>query len=240
MRRSLIFLSFTLLFFFLPVSSIAQKLEKNTPDVRLRLEENSWDFGYIPNFMKVSHIFHIENQGRDTLIITRVRSDCGCTHIPLRKSWIGPKEKTELELIFDPSKFHGPIQKAVSIMSNDMATPLSDILFTAQVGLKNPMVRLNPEGIFFDTLTSSQERMKEIELENISEEKFFISVVQGPQEFVDYGIGKFELGPREKTQIYFKTRPPLPSGLIRTSLTLEFKSSGKSRCTIPIQGVVSR
>ncbi len=240
MRRSLIFLSFTLLFFFLCVSLIAQKLEKNTPDIRLKLEENSWDFGYIPNFMKVSHIFHIENQGRDTLIITRVRSDCGCTHIPLRKSWIGPKEKTELELIFDPSKFHGPIQKAVSIVSNDKDAPLSDILFTAQVGLKNPMIRLNPEGILFDTLTSSQERMKEVKVENISKSNLFILVVQKPEEFIDYGIEKFELGPGEKTQIYFKTRPPLPSGLIRTSLTLEFSGLEKIRCTIPIQGFVSK
>lgn len=240
MRRTLIFLFFISLFFFPFILSYAQKINKNLAEPRIKLNENFWDFGHIPSFAKVSQIFKIQNQGNDTLIITRVRSDCGCTHTPLSKSKIAPGEMAELELIFDPSKFHGQIQKAVSIMSNDVATPISDIVFTAMVGLNNTMVKLNPEVILFDTLTSSQEKTGEIEVKNISKAELFIRVVQGPQEFIDYGIEKFELIPGESTQIFFRTRTPLASGLIRTSLTLELSGSEKIRCTIPILGFVGK
>lgn len=240
MRRTLIFLFLISLFFIPFILSSAQKLNKNLAEPRIKLNENFWDFGHIPNCTKVSQIFEIENQGGDTLIITRVRSDCGCTHTPLSKSKIAPGEMAKLELIFDPRKFQGQIQKAVSIMSNDMVTPISDIVFTATVGLKNPMTKLNPEGIFFDTLNSSQGRIGEIEVKNISKTELFITVIQEPQEFIDYRIEKFKLIPGESTQIFFRTRPPLASGLIRTSLTLEFSGSEKIRCTIPIKGFVSQ
>ncbi|MGB2697313.1 MAG: DUF1573 domain-containing protein [Candidatus Zixiibacteriota bacterium] len=240
MRRSLIFLSFTLFFFFPFILSSAQKLKKTLPASRIQLKERFWDFGHIPNCAKVSRIFQIENQGSDTLIITRVRSDCGCTHTPLSKSKIAPGEMAELELIFDPRKFHGQIQKAVSIASNDKDTPLSDIVFTAQVDLKNSMVRLNPEGLLFDTLAPNQEMVEKVDVENISGSEIFISVVLQPKEFIDCGIGKLELSPGESTQINFKIRPPLPPGHFRTSMTLEFTGAEKTRCTIPIQGIVSR
>ena len=240
MRRTLIFFFLISLFFFPFILSSAQKLNKNLAEPKIKLNENFWDFGHIPSCAKVSQVFKIQNQGNDTLIITRVRSDCGCTHTPLSKSKIAPGETAELELIFDPSKFRGQIQKAVSIMSNDVATPISDIVFTAMVGLKNTMAKLSPEEIFFDTLTSNQEKTGEIEVKNISKAELFITAVQGPQEFIDYRIEKFELIPGESTQIFFRTRPPLASGLFRTSLTLELSGSEKIRCTIPIQGFVSK
>ena len=240
MHRSLIFLTFILLFLFPSFMLSAQELKKTSPSSKIKLKESSWDFGYVSNLAKVSHVFQIENQGNDTLIITRVRSDCGCTHTPLSKSRIGPGENAELELIFDPRKFQGQIQKAVSIASNDKETPLSDIFFTAQVDLKNPLVRLNPEGVVLNELTPGQEMVQKVEVENISGSEIFISVVQQPNEFIDWGIGKLELSPGESTQINFKIRPPLPPEQFRTSMTLEFTGAEKIRCTIPIQGIVSR
>lgn len=238
MRKALTFFSLTLIFFFLFILSFAQRVKRSLPYARIQLSEKFWDFGYVPKEMKVSHIFLIKNSGTDTLVISRVRPDCGCTHTPLTKSRIAPNQTAELELIFDPQRFRGQITKAVSIVCNDTTTSLSDIAFTAQVGSENPMVRLDPEGILFDTLTPTQTLTKKVEVRNTSGTKLYISVAQKPKSFIDHRIDKSELLPDERTAIYFETNPPLPPGVFRTSLTLDFNGSDKIRCTIPIQGTV--
>jgi hypothetical protein len=238
MRKSLILLSFIAFLLFVFISSFAQQLTQSSPHARIQFSEKFWDFGYVPKDMKVSHIFQIKNSGTDTLVITRVRSDCGCIHNPLSDSRIAPSQASELEVIFNPQRFQGLITKAISVACNDTTAPVSDIAFTAQVGLENPMVKLNPEGIIFDTLTPSGELTKRVEVKNTSRIKVFISVVQMPKSFIDCQIEKLEILPDESTQIYFRTNPPLPAGVFRTSLTLDFKGSDKIRCTIPVHGVV--
>lgn len=238
MRKALIFLSFVALFSFLSILSLAQKNKRSLFYPRIQISEKSWDFGYVPRDMKVSHLFQIENSGNDTLVITRVRSDCGCIHNPLSDSGIAPGQVSELEVIFNPQRFQGRITKVVSIMCNDTTAPVSDISFTAHVGLENPVVRLNPEGIIFDTLTPVGELNEKMELKNTSGAKVVISVVQMPKSFIDCRIEKLEILPEESTEIYFRTNPPLPVGPFRTSLTLDLTGLNKIRCTIPVHGVV--
>jgi hypothetical protein len=238
MRKALTFFFLIIPFFFLSILAFSQKLKPYFPDAKIQLSERFWDFGYVPKGMKVSRIFIIKNTGSDTLIINRVRSDCGCTHTPLNNSRIAPDQTAELELIFSSQKFHGQIRKAVSIICNDTTSPSSGITFTAQVGLENPMVKLKPEGILFGNFTPAHKLTKKMEMKNISGTKLFISVAQEPKNFIDYQIEKLELLPGESTLISFKPNPPLPSGDFRTSLVLDFTGSEKIRCTIPIQGTV--
>jgi hypothetical protein len=238
MRKALIFFSLILPFFFLSLLAYSQKLKSSFPNAKIQLSERFWDFGYVPEGIKVSRIFLIKNTGTDTLIISGVRSDCGCTHTPLSNSRIAPRQTTELELIFNPQKFFGRIRKGVSIFCNDTSSPSPGFAFTAQVGLENPMVKLNPEGILFGNLTPAHKLTKKMEIRNISETKLFISVAQEPKNFIDYHIEKLELLPEESTAVRFKLNPPLPSGDFRTSLALDFTGSEKIRCTIPIQGTV--
>ncbi len=240
MRKALIFSSLVTLFFFLLIPSFAQKIKRSFSYPRIELSEESWDFGHVPKDLKVSHIFMIRNSGTDTLVITRVRSDCGCTHTPLSKSRVPPNQTAELELIFNPHKFRGQISKAVSIVCNDTVGSSTDIAFFAHVGLENPMVKVNPQGILFGELTSAQEITKKLRIRNTSGREFSISVVQNPGESIVCRIEKTELLPDESTEIYFQTNPPLPTGLFRTSLTLDFTGLDRIRCTIPIQGTVTR
>ena len=240
MRKSVLAVSFAA-FFLLPfVLSLAQKSKTSLSAARIQFSEKFWDFGYVPRDMKVSHIFQIKNSGTDTLIITRVRSDCGCIHSPLSNSRIAPDQASELEVIFNPQRFRGEITKAISVTCNDTTIPVSDIAFTAQVGMENPMVELEPGGVSFDTLEPSEDLTKRVEVRNTSGRKLSISIAQAPRNFIDYRIEKLEISPEETTAIYFTTNPPLPAGAFRTSLTLDFAGSEKSRCTIPIHGVVSR
>ena len=66
----------------------------------LVIEEAEFDFGYVPQNSKVSHLFFLHNGGEDPLVIERVVPGCGCTRAPLKKSELAPGETTELEIIF--------------------------------------------------------------------------------------------------------------------------------------------
>jgi len=240
MRKSATVIFFTTVFLLFFILSSAEKIKRALATARIQFSEKFWDFGHVPKDMKVSHMFQIRNSGTDTLIITKVRSDCGCIHNPLSNSRIAPSQASELEIVFNPQRFQGQITKVVSVICNDTTTSTCDITFTAHVGLENPLVELNPQGVVFDSLIPSGKVTGKVTVRNISGAKLFVSVAQPPKNFIDYRIEKLEVSPDESTEIYFTTNPPLPPGVFRTSLTLDFNGSEKIRCTIPVHGVVIR
>jgi len=234
--RKLILISIFL--FGLYVLVLAQ--QENLSKARIFLPDTRWDFGYVPKGSSVSHIFQIKNIGEDTLIIVRVRSGCGCTTVPLFKDRLAPKETADLEVIFDSEKIRpGKTSKGIQIISNDPTKPFQDLYFTASVGETNSLVKLVPEEIFFDTIRQEKETKRTITLENISEEKLSVGLIEGPEDLVELNIERHSLKPGEKTQITLGLKKNPPPGSFRTSFTLDFQNSKMVRITVPIHGVVA-
>ena len=49
------------------------------PNDNLQLKETQYDFGKIPQGKPVTHVFEIENTGKDSLKIENIQASCGCT-----------------------------------------------------------------------------------------------------------------------------------------------------------------
>ena len=62
----------------------------------LAIEEDSFDFGYVPQRSKIAHVFWLKSVGDETLKITKVTPGCGCTKAPLEKSELAPGDSTRL------------------------------------------------------------------------------------------------------------------------------------------------
>ena len=45
----------------------------------LTLKETEFNFGKIPQGKPVTHVFHVDNKGKDSLRIVNVQASCGCT-----------------------------------------------------------------------------------------------------------------------------------------------------------------
>jgi hypothetical protein len=214
--------------------------QENLSKARIFLPDTRWDFGYVPKGSSVSHIFQIKNTGEDTLIIVRVRPGCGCTTVPLFKDRLAPKETADLEVIFDSEKIRpGKASKGIQIISNDPTKPFQDLYFTASVGETNSLVKLVPEEVFFDTIHQEKETKRTVTLENISEEKLSVDLIEGPKDFVELNIERRSLKPHEKTQITLGLIKNAPPGNFRSSFTLDFQNSKMVRITVPIHGVVA-
>ena len=98
----------------------------------LVIDQQEFDFGTVPQNSKISHVYHLQNAGDDTLIISKVVPGCGCTKVPLEKSVLAPGEGTAVEIIFSTGQYNGPVTKHPRLETN--ANPSSrNLVFRATV-----------------------------------------------------------------------------------------------------------
>lgn len=219
------------------ILTFAQK--HTTSGAKISFSETMWDFGYVPKTGTVLHTYMIKNVGSDTLIIVKVRPDCGCTTTPLTQKRLSPNESAEMKIFFDPRKVvTNEVVKKLQIISNDPDNPISEAQFTAKIGITSTLVKLSPTEFNFDTLTLGTESSRTITVENISKERLSVSAIEGPGEYVDYSLGNKVIKPGENIQLVVKLKKGVASGNFHTSLTLEFEGSKVARISIPIFGEI--
>lgn len=92
----------------------------------------SHDFGDIlESNGEVSHQFHIENFGEDTITIVDVQSSCGCTSFVLGKEKIGPESSKSLSVKYNPEGRPGRFHKTIKVRYQYMNFPY-EVLFTVR------------------------------------------------------------------------------------------------------------
>lgn len=84
----------------------------------LGLKELSYDFGKIPQGKPVTHIFDVENIGKDSLKIANVQASCGCTTPEWEREKVqAPGEKTKITVGYNAAA-EGPFTKSITITYN--------------------------------------------------------------------------------------------------------------------------
>lgn len=92
---------------------------------QLTIDNNEFNFGFVPQNSHITHIFKLKSTGDDSLIVTKVVPGCGCTKAPLAKSDLAPGEETELEIIFSTGRYTNTVVKTPRIETNEGPTPKS-------------------------------------------------------------------------------------------------------------------
>ncbi|GAG63660.1 unnamed protein product, partial [marine sediment metagenome] len=106
---------------------------KSAQPPTISLSEEEWDFGKIKEDERPVHIFTIKNTGREELIISRVRSSCGCAVTMLSSDNIQPGKSAELKVTFNPTGYNGLVKKDIYIESNDPQLPKTKITVIVEV-----------------------------------------------------------------------------------------------------------
>jgi len=106
---------------------------KSSQPPTISFSEEEWDFGKIKEDERPVHIFTIKNTGREELIISRVRSSCGCAATMLSSDNIQPGKSAELKVTFNPTGYNGLVKKDIYIESNDPQLPKAKITITTEV-----------------------------------------------------------------------------------------------------------
>lgn len=102
-------------------SAVPPKPVITTAEV-LGLPETSYDFGKIPQGKPVTHIFAVENIGKDSLVISNVQASCGCTTPEWDRNKVqAPGEKTKITVGYNAAA-EGPFTKSITITYNGSQT----------------------------------------------------------------------------------------------------------------------
>ena len=102
----------------------AQELAVNTPEkVSITVSDAlSWDktvhdFGEIPQGNPVEAEFTLTNKNSDVLLITEVKTTCGCTAAGYSQDPILPGESTTIKATYNAKK-EGQINKTIKVYTN--------------------------------------------------------------------------------------------------------------------------
>ena len=85
---------------------------------KLVFEEDAFDFGEVDAGAVLEHTFTFTNEGVVPLIITDVRSTCGCTVADWPRNAIPPGKSGEIPVKFDTKNKNGRQSKPVTITAN--------------------------------------------------------------------------------------------------------------------------
>jgi|GEM_PF-3730846 len=81
------------------------------------------DLGRVMKGGRVTHVFRLENRSPAALNLKDVRVSCDCTTAPLAVKTLAPGQGVDLPVTFDSSKFVGPVEKSVVVVSDDVVRP---------------------------------------------------------------------------------------------------------------------
>lgn len=101
----------------------AQEGEEPMTGPKITFSEKSFDFGEITQGEKVEHVFEFENIGNEPLILSDVRTTCGCTAPEWPREPIAPGKKARLKVVFNSAGKMGMQNKVITVMSNAVNNP---------------------------------------------------------------------------------------------------------------------
>ena len=100
---------------------------------KIEFKTNIIDYGTIEKGANGVRVFEFTNTGNAPLIISSVKSTCGCTVPTWPKEPIAPGASGSIKVKYD-TKRPGPINKSVTITSNAVNTPTKVLRIKGEVG----------------------------------------------------------------------------------------------------------
>ncbi len=173
------------------------------------------EFGDYFQGQKAERTVTLKNVGTDTLRITDVKAQCGCTAVLLADKVLGPSQEGKLNITFNTAGQQGKVTKQVFVSSNDPETPKVTIQFTTNV---IQLLNLVPTSFVFDRAVVDSTYTKTITITNPSQKQSVkILGVDTKFEGLKVSLMKNELMPGEQTQlqaVFHPTKPGTSQGVI--------------------------
>ncbi len=86
----------------------------------IHVDNDTYDFGTIPEGYAIEHTFVLTNDGDETLIIDNVKAPCGCTTAELATKVLEPGESVDLRAVLGTTGYGGQtVSKTIYVYSND-------------------------------------------------------------------------------------------------------------------------
>jgi len=122
MKRALL-IALTLVFSFSVKAQNKQDVNTNPNAPIISFKSDIVDYGEILQGSDGVKYFNFTNGGVEPLIISNVKSSCGCTVPHYPKTPIGPGQESQIKIKYNTHRV-GPFRKTVTIFSNMEGKPI--------------------------------------------------------------------------------------------------------------------
>jgi hypothetical protein len=139
---------------------------------KIQIEEGTQlNFGDVFHGNKAEKVITIKNVGNDTLRITDVHAQCGCTATMMSDAdkRLGPNQTGKLSISFNTTNYSGPVAKQVYITSNDTSNSRLTITFKTNV---LEVLAYEPKVLSFDNMKLDSEYTRTVTITNPSSKVF--------------------------------------------------------------------
>ena len=153
---------------------------QDTKAPKIFIEERIWNFGTIKQHSKVTHIFKVQNRGNTDLIITRLRTTCGCTAAIISERRIAPGDSGEIKVTFSSERRIGKQLKHVYVQSNDPNEPVLKLTVKGEVEVgPSPKIEVYPDEIDLGMILPTGKYQETLNIKNIGRADLVIDEIKG-------------------------------------------------------------
>jgi hypothetical protein len=207
----------------------------------LAVDQSEFDFGFVPQNSKISHTFHLQNVGDDTLRISKVVPGCGCTKAPLKKAVLAPGESTEVEIIFSTGQYNGRVTKRPRLETNEV-TPSRNLTFHATVVARPDStypIQVKPYKLDISPSGQMVRDQLKFSISNVSEQPVSINLISSANDLMTVTVPK-QVAAGKTAQGRVKLSASALTQSFETSFTLQLDDSTATRFTIPLKRTVQK
>ena len=98
-------------------SNLSEEAKALAP--KMVLDEETFNFGTIKQGTVIEHDFTFRNEGKETLVIRKIRTTCGCTASEPSSKEIAPGEEATMHATFNSRAKKGKQLQTITIITND-------------------------------------------------------------------------------------------------------------------------
>jgi hypothetical protein len=168
--------------------------------------------------------FEVKNAGKDTLVIDKVESTCGCTAALASDNRVPPDGITKILAVFDSKGILGPVRKYVTVLSNDQKRPELTFEISGNVVVE---IDVDPPEFLFADAVVGKPISSTITLKNIVSKPISLARLQNPYEALKISFTETTLRPSEELTLYATMTPKEPGQL--TGFIRIFTDSDRQR-----------
>jgi len=209
---------------------------------KIKLKENSWDFGRVKQGKILTHIFIFNNTGNAPLVIKKVRTSCGCTAALVSEKEIAPGGKGEIKVRFDTRGYEGEVKKYVYVETNDSQQPRVQLTVSARIDVPpRPRIDLDRYSLDLGLLLESEEMKIRITIRNKGELELVVNCFHKDASFYQKGEKinfPLKIAAGKQAEVEIRIRPRKRRGLIREYVLIKSNDPYRGTLSIYVSGYV--
>jgi len=155
------------------------------PAPKLQFDKTVYDFGTTSLVDSVTGTFTFQNAGDGELKVSPPKPSCGCTVASVKPNTLKPGEKGELVFKVNVGSAHGPLEKHITVPSNDPAAPNINLTIKAEM---KQVLEVNPSAVSVGALRQGTSSNGVVMIRRTDGKKLVITKVEPTSKMVQARI----------------------------------------------------